>query len=100
MGHQGSFKEGVQALRVHVYCLDKERRRVLAGLTPEETTEFELLDAHLAFDSKPLRRWKESSLSPLQRRWVELFQKMKSHVREDGQPTRCFPSPRASSELG
>jgi hypothetical protein len=42
------------ALRSEAYVLDKMRRRVLAGLTPEETFEFELLDAQLPFDGKPM----------------------------------------------
>ena len=64
----------------NAYSLDRMRRRVLAGLTSEETTEFELLDAQLPFDGKPVWPSQEWSLSPKEQRWLELFQKME-HVR-------------------
>jgi hypothetical protein len=65
-------------LRSDAYVLDKMRRRVLAGLTPEETFEFELLDAQIPFDGKPIVLSAESSLSQVQQRWLELFEKMES----------------------
>jgi hypothetical protein len=55
-----------------LYTLDKKRRRVLAGLTPEETTEFELLDAQLPLDGKPAWRPSDLPLSPKEQRWLEL----------------------------
>lgn len=38
-------------LTSRLYTLDKKRRRVVAGVTPEETTEFELLDAQLPLNA-------------------------------------------------
>jgi hypothetical protein len=61
-----------------MYTLDKKRRRVLAGLTPEETTEFELLDAQLPLDGKPAWRPSDLPLSPKEQRWLELFQRMEA----------------------
>ena len=65
-------------MRSDVYILDKMRRRVLAGLTPEETREFELLDAQIPFDGKPVWPSAGLSLSPIEYRWLELFEKMES----------------------
>jgi hypothetical protein len=70
--------QGEIALRSDAYILDKMRRRVLAGLTPEETREFELLDAQLPFDGKPVCPSAGLSLSPIEYRWLELFEKMDS----------------------
>ena len=80
MRHGRPFAIGEQALRPNAYSLDRMGRRVLAGLTSEETTEFELLDAQLPFDGKPVWPSQEGSLSPKEQRWLELFQKMQ-HVR-------------------
>jgi hypothetical protein len=66
------------ALRSDAYVFDKMRRRVLAGLTPEETFEFELLDAQLPFDGKPMILCAGLSLSQVQQRWPQLFEKMES----------------------
>ena len=63
-------------MRSDAYVLDKMRRRILAGLTPEETFEFELLDAQIPFDGKPIVLSAGSSLSQVQQRWLELFEKM------------------------
>jgi hypothetical protein len=63
-------------LRSHAYILDKMRRRVLAGLTAEETFEFELLDAQIPFDGKPNCSSTGISLSEAEHRWLELFDKM------------------------
>lgn len=63
-------------MRSDAYTLDKMRRRVLAGLTPEETFEFELLDARIPFNGKPVCPSAEFSLSKTERRWLELFEKM------------------------
>lgn len=60
------------------YILDKYRRRVLAGLTPEETSEFEILDAQLPFDGKPISTPTPSPLSPKEHRWLELHEKMET----------------------
>ena len=56
------------------YALDKKGRRVLRGLTVEETTEFELLSAARPMDRSPV-----GSL-PDDLRWLELFNKHE-HVR-------------------
>jgi hypothetical protein len=66
---------GEIVLTSRLYTLDKKRRRVLAGLTPEETTEFELLDAQLPLDGKPAWRHSELPLSPKEQRWLELFRR-------------------------
>jgi hypothetical protein len=73
--------QGEIALRSDAYILDKMRRRVLAGLTPEETREFELLDARIPFDGKPVCPSAGLSLSPIEYRWLELFEKMESASR-------------------
>jgi hypothetical protein len=44
------------------YAFDEKGRRVLAGLTHEETTEFEFLEAQLPMYAAELR-------------WLELFNK-------------------------
>ena len=49
-------------VRANDYRLDIYGRRVLMGLTYEETSEFELLEAHLPMYSAELR-------------WLELFEK-------------------------
>jgi hypothetical protein len=51
------------------YTLDKQGRRVLCGLSFEETTEFELLGA-----ARPMDRYTSGSL-PDDLRWLELFNK-------------------------
>jgi hypothetical protein len=61
-----------------MYTLDKKRRRVLAGLTPEETAEFELLDAQFPLDGKPAWRPSDLPLSPKEQRWLELFRRMEA----------------------
>lgn len=67
-------------MRSDAYILDKQRRRVLVGLTPEETREFELLDAQISFDRKPVSHSAHSCLSPAESRWLELFKKMEAHA--------------------
>jgi hypothetical protein len=71
------------------------RRRVLAGLTPEETREFELLDAQLPFDGKPVCPSAGLSLSPIEYRWLELFEKMESasQLVMAIDPSKCRTSP-------
>jgi hypothetical protein len=51
------------------YALDKRGRRVLRGLSFEETTEFELLSAARPMDRSP------DGLLPDDLRWLELFNK-------------------------
>lgn len=68
-------------MRSDAYILDKMRRRVLAGLSPEETFEFELLDAQIPLDGKPTCLSAEISLSQTEHRWLELFEKMESASR-------------------
>jgi hypothetical protein len=51
------------------YTLDKQGRRVLRGLSFEETTEFELLSAARPMDRPP------DGLLPQDLRWLELFNK-------------------------
>jgi hypothetical protein len=82
---------GEIALRSDAYTLDKMRRRVLAGLTPEETREFELLDAQLPFDGKPVCPSAGLSLSPIEYRWLQLFEKMESAIRSvtAPEPSKC-----------
>jgi hypothetical protein len=65
-------------LQSDVYIIDKNRRRVLAGLTPAETTEFEILDAQLPFDGKPVWPPLRSPLPPKEQRWLELYEKMEA----------------------
>lgn len=50
-------------------------RRILVGLSFEETTEFELLDVSLPHDHKPVGT---SAMVPLEQaeiRWLELYRK-------------------------
>jgi hypothetical protein len=54
------------------YELDAEGRRVLIGLTAEETEEFTRLDA-MVFGTLPLSQHEWSR--PEERRWLELYQK-------------------------
>jgi len=87
--------QGEIALRSDAYILDKMRRRVLAGLTPEETHEFELLDAQIPFDGKPVCPSAGLSLSPLEYRWLELFEKMESasQLVTALEPSKCGTTP-------
>ena len=57
------------------YALDRMGRRILVGLSFDETTEFELLDVSLPHDRKPVGT---SAMVPLERaeiRWLELYRK-------------------------
>jgi hypothetical protein len=71
-----SVSRGERVLQSDAYILDKYRRRVLVGLTPEETNEFEILDAQLPFDAKPLSTPPPLPLPPKEQRWLELHEKM------------------------
>lgn len=55
------------------HAFDENGRRVLLGLTLEETTEFEILDARLPFDGKPIWATGSTTLSPIEKRWLELY---------------------------
>ena len=58
------------------YIVDKGRR-ILVGLSFEETAEFERLDARLPYDGKPI--WPSDNsivpLVPMEMRWLELYRK-------------------------
>ena len=57
------------------YHLDGEGRRILRGLTHEETVEFEKLDASLPFGGTHV--WPDQGLPllPIEARWRELWDK-------------------------
>jgi hypothetical protein len=59
------------------YILDPIGRRILVGLSFEETTEFEQLDARLPYNDKPVWPSKSSivPLLPMEVRWLELYRK-------------------------
>lgn len=63
---------------MYKYCLDKQRRRVMCGLTVEETREFELLDAALALDAKPVNLAPDPLPEDL--RWFELLSKHEAAI--------------------
>jgi hypothetical protein len=57
------------------YALDRMGRRVLVGLSFEETTEFERLDVSIPHGRKPFCT---SAIVPLEQaeiRWLELYRK-------------------------
>ena len=57
------------------YQLDGGGRRILAGLTHEETLEFEKLDDRLPYDGQAV--WPDETLPtlPMEVRWLELWEK-------------------------
>jgi hypothetical protein len=57
------------------YLIDSNGRKVLAGLTHEETVEFEALDAALPYDGEWI--WPDKCLPvlPMEQRWLELWEK-------------------------
>jgi len=59
------------------YRLDPKGRRILAGLSFEETAEFEELDARLPYDAKQACASSSSvvPLPPMEVRWLELYRK-------------------------
>jgi hypothetical protein len=59
------------------YLLDPKGRRILVGLSFDETAEFEELDAHLPYDGKPACASSNSivPLVPMEVRWLELYRK-------------------------
>jgi hypothetical protein len=54
------------------YALDRGRR-VLLGLTADETAEFECLDAQIPYDAKPV--WPDTANSRIEDRWLEIYTK-------------------------
>lgn len=54
------------------YAVHKEQR-VIVGLTPTETAEFERVDAQIPFGAKPV--WPDTANSLLEDRWLELYTK-------------------------
>jgi hypothetical protein len=67
------------------YFVDKNGRRVLVGLTIEETFEFETLDSLPALDhSGDHVAWDESGIptTARERRWLELYGKHDKAWRE------------------
>ncbi len=60
------------------YFVDRDGRRVLIGLTLEETTEFETLDSLPALDqSGNQMAWDEDGVptTTREKRWLELYNK-------------------------
>jgi hypothetical protein len=65
----------VSPFRSH-YVLDRMGRRVLFGLSFEETAEFETLDVRIPYDQKPCNSSGPMvSLGPVESRWLELYRK-------------------------
>jgi hypothetical protein len=50
-------------------------RRILVGLSFDETTEFERLDVSISYDRKPLSASAMLPLEPTEIRWLELYRK-------------------------
>ena len=50
-----------------------EGRRVIVGLSPTETAEFERVDAAIPINLKPV--WPDTANSALEERWLELYTK-------------------------
>ena len=50
-----------------------DEKRVMVGLTPGETVEFERLDAQIPLNAKPV--WPDTANSPVEERWLELYTK-------------------------
>ena len=57
------------------YLIDSNGHKVLAGLTHEETVEFETLDASLPYDGEWIWPDKSLPLLPMEQRWLELWEK-------------------------
>jgi hypothetical protein len=57
------------------YMLDRMGRRVLVGLSSDETSEFERLDVSIAHDRKPFGTSGIVPLEPSEIRWLELYRK-------------------------
>lgn len=52
------------------YTVSQEHR-VIVGLTPLETAEFERIDAQIPLNAKPV--WPDTANSALEDRWLELY---------------------------
>ena len=68
----------------NLYGLDEQGRSVLIGLSFDETSEFERLDASLPFNG--LHVWPDLSeedvpLAPIELRWRELWEKHEAAMR-------------------
>ncbi len=59
------------------YSLDLSRRRIMVGLTAEETSEFERLDNSPPLDENGSPAWTFDGVpsTPRERRWLELYRK-------------------------
>ncbi len=57
------------------YQLDNSGRRLLRGLTYDETLEFERLDASLPYDGLHVWPVEGLPLLPMEQRWLELWDK-------------------------
>jgi hypothetical protein len=57
------------------YTLDRMGRRVLVGLSFDETSEFERLDVSIPHDRKPFGTSAIVPLEPSEIRWLELYRK-------------------------
>ena len=58
------------------YVLDRMGRRVLTGLSFDETAEFEMLDVRIPYDQKPcISSGPVVHLGSTERRWLELYRK-------------------------
>jgi hypothetical protein len=66
------------------YTYDAEGRRVIIGLSFDETREFERIDARLPFRGKPV--WPgfgdDIPLLPMEARWLELWNKHEAALQE------------------
>ena len=51
----------------------KDDRRILVGLTVQETAEFERVDALIPLNAKPV--WPDTANTPVEERWLELYTK-------------------------
>jgi hypothetical protein len=49
------------------------RQRVIIGMSPLETDEFERIDAQIPLNAKPV--WPDTANSPVEERWLELYTK-------------------------
>jgi len=72
--HQVAFPSDLLPKR---YCIDKDGRRVLVGLSIEETFEFETIDDLAPLDETGARiAWSDGvPLTTREKRWLELYQK-------------------------
>lgn len=78
------------------YRADKDGRRILVGLSIEETFEFETLDDLAPFDEAGLQiAWRDGvPITDRERRWLELYQKHEDAWRELIANNVARPKPR------